>query len=560
MKKRGLENCSRNDAKNQKIEYTYDDAGRRTEIKNFSATDYVNPFKTVNFTYNKSGNLITYNDGTTSGVYSYDDVYRKTSETVSYGSFALTYSYAYYKNGLKKSFTAPDGAAYNYTYDSNNQPAGISIPGQGYITYNSYTWNMPDSITLPGGTKREYSYNPLMQIKSLTAKDPGQNPFMNYNYQYSPVGNILNKTSEQGNHSYQYDPTYQLTNATSPTLPQETFTYDAAGNRKTAAFSGQPSADSYTYNTNNELLELTTQNSELRTYSYDDNGNMTSETDQTGTTTLTYDIDNRLIQIHNPQSEIYNYYYDPFGRRLWKDINGVRTYFLYADEGLIGEYDTTGNEIKTYGYAPNSTWTTNPLFQKIGTNYYWYQNDHLGTPQKIIDTSGRVVWSATYDAFGDIQIDVAEIENNLRFPGQYYDAETGLHYNYFRYYNPEIGRYISEDPIGLAGGDVNYFSYVGNNPINWIDPEGKWLFPAAVIITAAVTGLIVYITVDCLERCSKKYPCNNPEDPNRGANLKKCLDMCIPFLKFLGLNTPKGAIVKGGSAVGQGIGGATSGQ
>jgi len=77
----------------QIIEYRYDDAGRRIEIKNFSASDYINPVKTVTFTYDKAGNLKTYNDGNTSAGYSYDDSYRKTSETVNYGTFSLTYSY-----------------------------------------------------------------------------------------------------------------------------------------------------------------------------------------------------------------------------------------------------------------------------------------------------------------------------------------------------------------------------------------------------------------------------------------------------------------------------------
>jgi RHS repeat-associated protein len=155
-----------------------------------------------------------------------------------------------------------------------------------------------------------------------------------------------------------------------------------------------------------------------------------------------------------------------------KEVNGVRTNFFYSDEGLIGEYDSTGSEIKTYRYAPNSTWTTNPLFQKIGSNYYWYQNDHLGTPQKVVDASGRVVWSATYHSFGKAQIQVSEIENNLRFPGQYYDQETGLHYNWNRYYDPKTGRYLTPDLIGLEGG-INLWPYAQNSPVTFGDPFGE---------------------------------------------------------------------------------------
>lgn len=162
---------------------------------------------------------------------------------------------------------------------------------------------------------------------------------------------------------------------------------------------------------------------------------------------------------------------------MWKDVEGDRTNYFYSDEGLIGEYDASGFEIKTYGYSPGSNFTTNPLFQKIGGTYYWYRNDHLGTPQMLIKTNGEVVWSAVYDTFGNCSTIVENVTNNLRFAGQYYDAETGLHYNLNRYYNPSIGRYLRHDPIGLEGG-INLFLYVQNNPVNFIDPEGEWLAAA----------------------------------------------------------------------------------
>ncbi len=112
-----------------------------------------------------------------------------------------------------------------------------------------------------------------------------------------------------------------------------------------------------------------------------------------------------------------------------------------------------------------------PLAKIEGANTYYYHNDHLGTPQKMTDSTGAVVWNADYKPFGEATITVNTITNNLRFPGQYYDAETGLNYNYYRDYNPVIGRYIEADPIGLNGG-LNLFSYVDQNPVNWTDQWG----------------------------------------------------------------------------------------
>jgi RHS repeat-associated protein len=198
-----------------------------------------------------------------------------------------------------------------------------------------------------------------------------------------------------------------------------------------------------------------------------------------------YDAANRLVHVEDVTGSISaDYYYDPFGRRLWKDVGGVRTYFFYSEEGLIAEYDASGTELRSYGYKPDSTWTTDPLFLKEGGMYYWYHNDHLGTPQKMTAQDGTVVWSAQYSAFGEADVQVETVTNNLRFPGQFYDGETGLLYNWFRYYDPRIGRYVSADPIGFVGGDLNLYAYVYNNPITIIDPLGLQCKVRLIVHTA----------------------------------------------------------------------------
>ncbi|HEX7028793.1 MAG TPA: RHS repeat-associated core domain-containing protein, partial [Gammaproteobacteria bacterium] len=105
------------------------------------------------------------------------------------------------------------------------------------------------------------------------------------------------------------------------------------------------------------------------------------------------------------------------------------------------------------------------------TETYYYHTDHLGTPKALTDQNQQIAWRADYTPFGMANITTGQASNNLRFAGQYFDAETGLHYNWFRYYSPETGRYITSDPIGLLGG-VNAYAYVGGNPISRIDPLG----------------------------------------------------------------------------------------
>ena len=106
-----------------------------------------------------------------------------------------------------------------------------------------------------------------------------------------------------------------------------------------------------------------------------------------------------------------------------------------------------------------------------GTAIYFVHSDHLGSPQALTDQSGTVAWAADYEPFGDVLETVTTVSNNLRFPGQYFDEETRLHYNYFRDYDPGTGKYVQSDPIGIGGGP-NTYSYVRNNRVRLSDRLG----------------------------------------------------------------------------------------
>jgi RHS repeat-associated protein len=295
-----------------------------------------------------------------------------------------------------------------------------------------------------------------MRLTGITSKDPGSNAIMDYSYTYDDADNITVKTTEHGTYNYTYDDLYRLTDATAPVAGNESFSYDSVGNRLSHH---SPLTTEYSYNSNNELNEYGT-----TVVNYDSNGNTMKKTEGADVTDYSWDAENRLMKVEKDGAAAGVYYYDPFGRRLSKTVGGATTYFFYSDEGLAGEFNTQGQAIKTYGFVPNSTWTTDPVFMKVGTNYYFYHNDHLGTPQKMTAVNGAVVWSAKYEAFGKAKVDAGStIENNLRFPGQYYDQETGELYNWNRYYGANIGRYIAMDMI-IFDKFVNQYKYVENKP------------------------------------------------------------------------------------------------
>ena len=514
------------DAKGQVTTHTYDTAGRLVEIT------YADGKKDT-FGYDAVGNLTSYGNEDVTAILTYDELNRKASETVNFGAFSKTYSYTYDGRGNKASFTSPEGKIYAYTYNKKDQLTSIAFDAKS-ITFD-YQWNRLSKMTFPNGVINDFQHNANAWLSSIIARQ-GTTTLASSQYGFDKVGNITGKTTERGDFSYLYDRTYQLTQANSPTLPQENFTYDKAGNRLSSA----ATTSAWTYNQNNELGGY-----DDVSFAYDANGNTIRKTAGGQTTNYLYNSRDRLETVQLPDGRTAIYTYDPFGRRIRKQVGGETTYFVYADEGLIGEYDPTGTQKKGYGWKPGGLWGANPVFMIEGGQYYFYQNDHLGTPQKMTDINGNLVWSARYTAFGQANVDPGStVTNNLRFPGQYYDDESGLHYNYFRYYNHETGRYNEIDPMKSNFTDVrkratktingnilkdDVYNYGDNNPIIKIDPDGKsWVVVGVgVAVTAGV--VIAPLFYACIKNCYN--PCNNTYVDWQ--LLSKCLNYCAALANLL---------------------------
>jgi RHS repeat-associated protein len=301
--------------------------------------------------------------------------------------------------------------------------------------------------------------------------DHAQNP-LHRRYEYDPAGELIRTLDKlRGEIKYEYEANGQLhSRDTGKLVDREEFRYDAAANR---------------LNFNTSQFDQVKDNRIKRwrdqEYAYDAWGNLIEK--RSGLSklqTFSYDCENRLVKaetlVNGKLERTGTYRYDSLGRRIGKtsEINGQTEHKHFLWQGLRMLREETPWQSSLYIYEPGSYAPLARVDQQEGeeqTKLYYFHTDQIGTPLEMTDVDGSIVWQATYKAWGEVgTLAVNEVEQNLRFQGQYFDDETGLHYNTFRYYDPQVGRFITQDPIGLDGG-VNLYQYA-SNPLGWLDPIG----------------------------------------------------------------------------------------
>jgi RHS repeat-associated protein len=449
------------------MSFAYDEVGNRTQ-----RTDYNN--MATNYTYDALNRLtkITYPDSSTATY-----VYDKLSQMTSAANLNGTVSFVYDKLGRVTSTTDVWGQAINYTYDANGRRTKMSFGSTTKATYTydainrltkiadgsnlatTYAYDVASRLTsrtLPNGVVTAYNYDGLDRLTRL--KDAkGASVIADNNYTYNDAGNITQNVDQSGTHAYGYDAIDRLTSASYPATGNESYAYDPVGNRT----SSQRSA-SYGYQPFNRLT-----NTDTAGYLYDNNGNMISKSDGAGTTQFQWDFENRLTQVVTPSAGSVTYKYDALGRRIQSTPStGVLTNFTY-DGDDVAQDKTSTNVITEYLNGPG---VDNKIRQKTGTTLNYFAQDHLGSTTALTDSNGALLERETYDAYGN---SVGSARTRYGFTGRERDSVTGLMHYRARFYDPQLGRFISEDPIGLAGG-VNQFGYVGNNPQNGKDPSGLY--------------------------------------------------------------------------------------
>jgi RHS repeat-associated protein len=202
-------------------------------------------------------------------------------------------------------------------------------------------------------------------------------------------------------------------------------------------------------------------------YLHDDDGQLVGKVEADGKRwTYTWDFAGQLVEVTRPDGQKVGFAYDALGRRVRKAFAGKTTRYLWDGNDLVHEV-VEGALPVTWVFEPG---TFAPLAKVEGDKRFSIITDHLGTPTMMADEAGALAWKAQLDLYGVLRADVATTTCPWRWPGQYEDEETGLVYNRFRYYDPQAGRYIAQDPIGLFGG-LNEYDYCVD-PLTWSDPFG----------------------------------------------------------------------------------------
>lgn len=498
----------------EKTVYEFDQANRLTTASVYANKDHTKPIKIIRYQHNVKNQLSGWTQEVGTGLpegvaptadvialsetYTYTVLDQISSVTVNFGGFSKTYSYTYYPNGLKQTYTNPENITYTYYYNKNNQLIAVHIPGNGQITYTEFNWLVPQTLLLPGGNKITLKYDDFLQVKERILKNPEDETLASALYEYDLEQNITKIQKQSDVFNFAYDDVYRLTQADYPTdyaANDETFNYDKVGNRvgrvETREANGTIT-ETQTINAKNQLENTnSSDDADDATYTYNANGHTKTKTKNGETTEYIYNHEERLIAVKKNNILIAEYVYDPQGRRVKKTVSSVSTFYLYNENGLAAEYSSQGMFQKEYHFHPQATWMTAPQFMRTASNQvYYFHNDHLGTPQELIDREGNIVWQAEYDAFGKATVKINSVENNLRFPGQYYDSETQLHHNFMRDYDVETGRYVQEDPFGMMS-SMNYYTYAYQNPLRFTDPTGEvvWFYVRCIVGCLVGAGL-----------------------------------------------------------------------
>jgi RHS repeat-associated protein len=366
-----------------------------------------------------------------------------------------------------------------FGYDLRGRTVSLATSEQIVQTYEYDSADLLLSRQL-ATLEETYTYDDCRRVSKRALTKYHSQEIAGCSYEYDMSGNLIRESdSRRGVVNYTYGPSGLLLRSDHSNRGAVEYRYDICGNMVSKG------SVHLRYGDGNRLLSA----GEV-TYSTDPNGNRIESSGAMGTTRYVWDPLDQLSRVVHPDGTETTYRYDGIGRRTWKCHAGVETEFVWAGDNLLAEQ--TGKTYSEYAIArflPDAIWRNGEIQHVVRS---WRD-----MPADIFDGEGDLLWSAEYDDWGRLIGDAAgPTAAQLRLMGQYFDSESGLHYNRFRYYDPAVGRFISPDPLGVVAG-LNEYLYAPN-PINWSDPLGLYCGKKSCrnsVYVLKKNGKIVYVGI-----------------------------------------------------------------
>jgi len=474
---------SRTDARGVITTYAYDALNRLTSIS------YPTAALDVHFYYDQAndttkcassyrfGRLTEMTDATGSAFYCYDAHGNVTVKRQVIGASTYTTSYIWNAADRLMGIGYPDGATITYTRDADGRIASVSATPVGGIN----TAIVSAIGYLPFGPATAYNFadggqalNKLYDANYRPTDVEGS--ALNLHFKLDAMGDITAEGDAAGvptpNETYQYDPLYRLLQVDGSTgAAWQNYTYDKTDDRLSKTMTGV-GTDTYSYTSNTHHL-IGISGYDVSNRAIDANGNTTAFQANGWTYGLGYNDANRLSLVQQNGSTVATYTVNGLGERTVKTLSGGGTQsYVYDEAGhLLGEY--ASGQSRDYVWADDTLVAILDNPAQGGDTIHYVYTDNLGTPRAATTQAGTLIWNWPYNQnpFGEAPASGSSYTLNLRYPGQYYDQEDGLNYNYFRDYESGTGRYAQPDPLGLEGG-ISTYVYVGDNPVLFVDPLG----------------------------------------------------------------------------------------
>ncbi|SFN24317.1 RHS repeat-associated core domain-containing protein [Izhakiella capsodis] len=413
------------------------------------------------FSYDAGGKLLKASNAGSTVTFTYDPLGRVKSETSEVLGYRQTLRHRYHRGGWRRQTWLPDGATLNYLCYGAGHFYQLNLDNE-MVCETERDIRYRETSRTQGSITSGFNYDPSgKRLKQkVDTEGTSVSHFMSRAYEYDRVGNLTSVLTPSGmNQHYSYDPLGRLISAN-----EACFSYDPAHNIVDS--DGERVL-------NNRLSDY-----QHAHFVYDDCGRLREKTSEGGGFLRLYWTPENLLECVEAQrdgiKQTVQYGYDALGRRVYKKGAAGTTLFFWDGNRLLNEQHA--GETITWLYGPSGHTPLAQRIQKEGDKHRinYYHTDPTGTPYAMTSQDGRLIWKAENEAWGKRRktrsADEEMAHQPLCFPGQYYDEESGLHYNHHRYYDPDTGRFISPDPLGLMGGG-NVYQYAPN-PTGWIDPLG----------------------------------------------------------------------------------------